>query len=124
MNDDNMHGASQNAVRSVAVVTRDPRPDLLDTVLGAGDYDVVFVESLSRAYSCIKRATPDLVIVYLEIDDPESFQLLSMLAIDAETARIPVCTCVVTPQLAESDAAGGGSLQSPSTRPIVASSMN
>jgi CheY-like chemotaxis protein len=90
-------------VKSVAVVSRDRQPELLDTVLDAGDYDIVFVESIDRAYSCIKRVTPDLVIVCLEMEDTETFQLLSMLKLDRETADIPLCTYVVPPNVGESD---------------------
>jgi hypothetical protein len=89
--------------KSVAVVSRDRHAEVLDTVLDAGDYDIVFVESIDRAYSCIKRVTPDLVIVCLEMGDAECFQLLSMLNLDRETAEIPVCTYVVPPDLVEPD---------------------
>jgi DNA-binding response OmpR family regulator len=118
---DGLHGSSHGSgLRSVAVVTTDPRPELLDTVLGAGDYDVVFVEQVSRAYSCIKRTTPQLVIVCLELDDLATFQLLSMLALDEDTANIPVRTYVVTPRLPESDAASIESFPQFSDQPVVA----
>jgi CheY-like chemotaxis protein len=66
--------------------------ELLETVLDAGHYDVVFVESSAHAYSQIKRVQPDLVILCLRIDDPEGFQVLSMLKLDAETRDIPLLT--------------------------------
>ncbi|HJZ72020.1 MAG TPA: hypothetical protein VKE51_09770 [Vicinamibacterales bacterium] len=106
--------------RTVAVVATDLQPAVLDTLLDAGDYDVVFVESTERAYSCIKKTTPDLVIVCLAIDDLRSFQLLSMLALDPETAEIPVCTWVEAPQLAEFDPVGFGSFHDASAQPLVA----
>jgi CheY-like chemotaxis protein len=69
---------------------------LLETVLDAGQYDVVFVESTEHAYSHIKRLTPRLIIVCLDIDDMDGFQVLSMLKLDADTKDIPVVTCTVT----------------------------
>jgi PleD family two-component response regulator len=65
---------------------------LLETVLDAGHYDVVFVESSDHAYSHIKRVQPNLVILCMRIEDPEGFQVLSMLKLDDETRRIPVLT--------------------------------
>jgi PleD family two-component response regulator len=65
---------------------------LLETVLDAGRYDVVFVESSAHAYSQIKRVRPDLVILCVHIDDPASFQVLSMLKIDDDTREIPILT--------------------------------
>ena len=65
---------------------------LLDTVLEAGHYDVVFVESNEHAYSQIKRVHPDLVILCVVIDNMDGFQVLSMLKLDEETRSIPVLT--------------------------------
>ncbi len=66
--------------------------DLLESVLAAGRYDMVFVESSDSAYSQIKRVQPDLVILCVRIDDLDGFQLLSMLKLDTATASIPVLT--------------------------------
>ena len=66
--------------------------ELLETVLDAGHYDVVFVESSQHAYSQIKRVQPNLVILCIEIDDVEGFHVLSMLKLDEETRHIPVLT--------------------------------
>ena len=68
----------------------------LETVLDAGQYDVVFVESTEHAYSHIKRLTPHLIIVCLDIDDLDGFQVLSMLKLDTDTKNIPVVTCTVS----------------------------
>jgi CheY-like chemotaxis protein len=65
---------------------------LLETVLDAGRYDVVFVESIAHAYSHIKRVQPDLVILCIRIDEMGGFQVLSMLKLDEETRNIPVLT--------------------------------
>jgi PleD family two-component response regulator len=65
---------------------------LLETVLEAGHYDIVFVESTERAYSHIKRVQPQLVILCTRLNEPDGFQVLSMLKLDEETRRIPVLT--------------------------------
>jgi CheY-like chemotaxis protein len=65
---------------------------LLDSVLEAGHYNVVFVESNEHAYSQVKRVRPDLVILCMHIDDMDGFQVLSMLKLDGETRAIPVLT--------------------------------
>ncbi|HEX3702509.1 MAG TPA: hypothetical protein VHU82_04210 [Vicinamibacterales bacterium] len=66
--------------------------DLLETVLDAGHYDVVFVESSEHAYSQIKRVRPNLVILCVNVEDLNSFQVLSMLKLDPDTRDIPVLT--------------------------------
>ena len=66
--------------------------ELLETVLDAGHYDVVFVESSAHAYSQIKRVQPNLVILCVRIDDADGFQVLSMLKLDDQTRGIPVLT--------------------------------
>ena len=65
---------------------------MLESVLDAGRYDMVFVESGERAYSQIKKVQPNLVIVCARIEQLESFQLLTMLKLDDETRTIPVLT--------------------------------
>ena len=66
--------------------------DLLETVLDAGHYDVVFVESSEHAYSQIKRVQPNLVILCVRLAEADGFQVLSMLKLDDETRKIPVLT--------------------------------
>ena len=66
--------------------------ELLETVLDAGRYDVVFVESNRHAYSQVKRVRPDLVILCVAIEDMDGFQVLSMLKMDEDTRAIPVLT--------------------------------
>ena len=83
--------------QQVVVVSKQSQLNgLLETVLDAGQYDVVFVESTEHAYSHIKRLTPHLIIVCLDIDDIDGFQVLSMLKLDNDTRNIPVVTCTVT----------------------------
>jgi len=66
--------------------------ELVETVLDAGHYDVVFVESSEHAYSQIKRVVPNLVILCVHVDDHDALQVLSMLKLDDETRAIPVLT--------------------------------
>jgi PleD family two-component response regulator len=77
--------------------------ELLETVLDAGHYDVVFVESSAHAYSQIKRVQPNLVILCVRIDDADGFQVLSMLKLDRETRDIPVLTYTTENEGQESD---------------------
>lgn len=65
---------------------------MLEAVLDAGRYDMVFVESSDHAYSQIKKVVPNLVILCARIDDVAVFQLLSMLKLDTSTRDIPVLT--------------------------------
>ena len=85
------------APRQVVVVSKHPHlSGVLETVLDSAQYDVVFVESTQHAYSHIKRMAPHLVIVCLDIDDLDGFQVLSMLKLDSETRTIPVVTCTLS----------------------------
>lgn len=68
---------------------------LLKTVFDASHYDVVLVESTNHAYSRIKLLAPQLIIVCLDIDDTDGFQVLSMLKLDNETRGIRLVTCTV-----------------------------
>ena len=78
-----------NSQQVVVVSKQSQLNGLLETVLDAGQYDVVFVESTEHAYSHIKRLTPHLIIVCLDIDDLDGFQVLSMLKLDEQTRSIP-----------------------------------
>src|SRR5438874_11370595 len=77
--------------------------ELLENVLDAGHYDVVFVESSEHAYSQIKRVQPNLVILCVRIDDSDGFQVLSMLKLDDDTRSIPVLTYTTEYEGQESD---------------------
>jgi CheY-like chemotaxis protein len=86
-----------SATQQVVVVSKQSQLNgLLETVLDAGQYDVVFVESTEHAYSHIKRLMPHLIIVCLDVDELDAFQVLSMLKLDNDTKHIPVVTCTVT----------------------------
>jgi PleD family two-component response regulator len=85
--------ATPAIAQKVVIVNGGPEMlEMLEAVLDAGQYDVVFVESSEHAYSQIKRVQPNLVILCVRVDDPEGFQVLSMLKLDDETRAIPVLT--------------------------------
>jgi PleD family two-component response regulator len=65
---------------------------MLESVLDAGRYDMVFVEPGDRAYSQIRKVIPDLVILCTRIEELDGFQLLTMLKLDPATSDIPVLT--------------------------------
>jgi PleD family two-component response regulator len=65
---------------------------MLETVLDAGRYDMVFVESSEHAYSQVKKILPNLVILCARIEQLDGFQLLTMLKLDPDTHDIPVLT--------------------------------
>ena len=91
----NYLGAAEGAMQKVVIVNG--TTDLLDMVqpvLTAGHYDVVFVESNAHAYSNIKREKPSLIILCLDMHEHEGFQVLSMLKLDDETRAIPLLTCL------------------------------
>jgi PleD family two-component response regulator len=87
------HATAATTAQKVVIVNGSPEMlDMLEAVLDAGRYDVVFVESSEHAYSQVKRVQPNLVILCVRIEDPEGFQVLSMLKLDSETRGIPVLT--------------------------------
>jgi len=96
--------------------------ELVETVLDAGHYDIVFVESSQHAYSQIKRVKPDLVILCVRIEDLEGFQVLSMLKLDEETRAIPILTYTTEfegQDPAEEDAAEPSETEMFSARPAM-----
>jgi PleD family two-component response regulator len=87
------HRNATTPVQKVVVVNGNTEVlGMLETVLDAGRYDMVFVESSDRAYSHIKKILPNLVILCARIEDLGGFQLLTMLKLDRETQNIPVLT--------------------------------
>jgi len=84
---------TRRAIQKVVVVNGNHEMlGLFESVLDAGHYDMVFVTEVEHAYSQIKQNRPNLVVLCLGIDDPLSFQVLSMLKLDKETASIPILT--------------------------------
>jgi CheY-like chemotaxis protein len=103
--------------QKVVIVNGNPEIlELLETVLDAGHYDLVFVESSARAYSQIKRVQPNLVILCVRTDDLDGFHVLSMLKLDDETRDIPVLTYTTEYEGQEQDE----EVPEPSETPIFA----
>lgn len=87
------NGIATAPVQKVVVVNGNTDVlSMLETVLDAGRYDMVFVESGDRAYSQIKKVQPHLVILCTRLDQLDGFQLLTMLKLDPETRALPVLT--------------------------------
>jgi DNA-binding NarL/FixJ family response regulator len=84
---------------SVVAVSNDAlRPELLDRLfVDDNDYDVIVVESIERAYSRIRQVQPHAVVVFMNIDDVEACQLLSMLHLDRELRGISVVPLTTRP---------------------------
>ncbi|MGE0448049.1 MAG: two-component system response regulator [Vicinamibacterales bacterium] len=92
------------SAQTVVIVNGDSQSlQVLEPVLDAGNYHVVFVEASRHAYSQIRRTQPDLVILCLRLDEPEGFQVLSMLKLDEVTRDIPVVTCTGQSSAAEEE---------------------
>jgi hypothetical protein len=87
---------------TVAVVTTRAAEFPLAGVLHGMGYPLVVIGSIADAYFRIKRDAPERIVVYVASDDSEGCQLLSMLALDRETARIPVVTYML-PDVQEHD---------------------
>jgi CheY-like chemotaxis protein len=66
--------------------------ELLESALDGGRYDLLFADAGQHAYSLIKREQPDLVVLSVNIEIAEGFQLLSMLKLDPATQHIAVAT--------------------------------
>ena len=67
---------------------------IVEPVLDGRAYDVEFVAADDEPYATVAALKPDLVVVSLGLDDPAGFQLLTMLRLDPETAKIPVLSYV------------------------------
>src|ERR1051325_4017634 len=89
---DTNHAATTPIQKGVVVNGNTEVLGMLETVLDAGRYDMVFVESADHAYSQVKKVLPNLVILCARLDQLDGFQLLTMLTLDPETRTIPVLT--------------------------------
>ena len=101
-----LSGISQQPVQKVVVVNGNAEAlGMLETVLDAGRYDMVFVESPDNAYSSIRKLQPNLVILCTRVEDLDGFHLLTMLKLDAVTRDIPVLTYTTESEEGDFDAA-------------------
>lgn len=97
--------ATPTPAHRVVLVNGDPSVlRLLDTVLSAGHYDMVFVPPDGRAYEQIRSVQPDLVILRTEMRDASDLEVLTMLKLDPATRHIPVVTIAADePEDADTD---------------------
>ncbi len=90
---------TQSAATTQKVVIVNGNQELMqlsETVLAAGHYNIVFAESSEHAYSHIKREQPNLVILFIRMENASDFRVLSMLKLDPDTESIPVLTYIAT----------------------------
>jgi CheY-like chemotaxis protein len=85
---------------SVLAVSNDAlRPELLHRLLvDDNKCNVIVVESIERAYSRIRQVQPDVVVVFMNIDDTDGCRLLSMLHTDRGLRDMCVVTCTTGPE--------------------------
>ena len=85
---------------SVIAVSNDAlRPELLDRLLvDDNNCNVIVVESIERAYSRIRQVQPHIVVVFMNIDDTDACQLLSMLHMDRGLRGTSVVTSTIGPE--------------------------
>jgi response regulator RpfG family c-di-GMP phosphodiesterase len=88
---------STSPLSLVAVSNYALRPELLDRLVDDNNYNVIVVESIERAYSRIRQVQPAAVVVFMNIDDVDACQLLSMLHIDHELRGMSVLSCTTSP---------------------------
>jgi len=89
---DTTHRTATSVQKVVVVNGNTDVLGMLESVLDAGRYDMVFVEPGERAYSQIKKVLPNLVILCTRIERLDGFQILTMLKLDPDTCDIPVLT--------------------------------
>jgi CheY-like chemotaxis protein len=84
---------------SVLAVSNDAlRPELLDRLLVEDNCNVIVVESIERAYARIRQVQPHVVVVFMNIDDIDACQLLSMLHMDRGLRGTSVVTSTIGPE--------------------------
>jgi PleD family two-component response regulator len=86
---------SNNATPVQKVVVVDGGIEMLgglEAMLHAQRYQMLFAQSNDLAYSQIKKARPNLVVLCGGIEQVEASQLLTMLKLDPDTRGIPLLT--------------------------------
>jgi DNA-binding response OmpR family regulator len=79
----------------IAVVNDDkPYIEMMAEVLGDEGYSAISCLAGAGAYALIQREQPDLVILDLKLEQPDSgMNVLQMLRLDRETLHLPVIVC-------------------------------
>jgi cellulose synthase/poly-beta-1,6-N-acetylglucosamine synthase-like glycosyltransferase/CheY-like chemotaxis protein len=84
--------AGASAVKGVVLVLEEDRPtlDLIVSVLGRNDYDVLTAQSVSEALRQLAATPPDLVISDLTLADRDGVDFLQGLRANPSTNAIPI----------------------------------
>jgi CheY-like chemotaxis protein len=68
--------------------------DMMAAVLAEGGWETVVFRDSSGAFDELKRERPDLIILDIRMETPESgWTLLELLTLDREMATIPMIVC-------------------------------
>ena len=68
--------------------------ELMSELLRDEGYEVTVLHASDHAYTEIKHAAPDLVILDMTLEHPDDgWAILQLLKLDPETVRIPVIVC-------------------------------
>ncbi|HYU19227.1 MAG TPA: response regulator [Chloroflexota bacterium] len=79
---------------TIVVVNDNPEfLELAQTLLQEEGYRVEVCQEGQRAYAFVKKAMPALVILDVRIVGVGEWQVLDMLKLDPETAKIPILVC-------------------------------
>ena len=83
------------AQATIAVVNNDTAfLELMGELLGGEGYRTLICKEGDKAYALVKERQPDLVVLDIRLDHPESgWTILELLRLDPATARIPVIVC-------------------------------
>jgi AmiR/NasT family two-component response regulator len=82
----------------VAVSSDALRPELLELLFDHDSSDaVIVVESIARAHARISHLQPALVVLFMEVDDADACQLLSVLQNDRALRGLRVLLCPTEP---------------------------
>jgi CheY-like chemotaxis protein len=68
--------------------------EAVEPMLRGTRWSIEFVDLSDEPYATVVAMRPDLVVVSLGLDEPEGFDLLSMLRLDPRTRTIPVLSYV------------------------------
>jgi DNA-binding response OmpR family regulator len=85
----------------IAVVNQDTIfLSLMEELLSEEGYHTYVEKEGDKAYLSIKKHKPDLVVLDIRINDPESgFKVIDLVRLDPETMHIPIIICSTATQL-------------------------
>jgi DNA-binding response OmpR family regulator len=85
----------------IAVVNQDTIfLSLMEELLSEEGYHTYIEKEGDKAYISIKKDKPDLVVLDIRINDPESgFKVIDLIRLDPDTTHIPIIVCSTATQL-------------------------